>query len=168
MVKPLAFKGDKKAKKRKRRDEEKLDPHDDDGGNTAGDDSSRALTTTTTKAEDDGATTTTTTTTATTTAAPDEDDSWVSAEVAADITGPIVFALPTSPSRTCIACDATGTVFLSRLENLVEGDVGTAEPHEVRQVWVANRVAGTEHISFKGHHGRYVLWSGPTAPTSDG
>ena len=26
----------------------------------------------------------------------------------------------------------------------------------MRQVWVANRVAGTERVSFKGHHGRYL------------
>ena len=125
MVKPLAFKGDKKSKKRKYRDNE--------GTN----DSSNALVTTDQVA----------------TATSEEDDSWVSAEVASDITGPIIFALPTTPP-TCIACDANGKVFTSEIENIVEGDLGTAEPHDVRQVWVANRVAGTEYVSFKGHHGR--------------
>jgi len=85
----------------------------------------------------------------------EEDDSWVTAEVSSDITGPIIFALPTGPP-TCIACDANGKVFTSEIENIVEGDLATAEPHDVRQVWVANRVAGTEYVSFKGHHSRYL------------
>ncbi|MCJ1378840.1 hypothetical protein MMC17_001939 [Xylographa soralifera] len=85
----------------------------------------------------------------------EDDDSWVSAEVPSDIAGPIIFALPTTPP-TCIACDMNGKVFPSEIENIVEGDLATAEPHDVRQVWVANRVAGTEYISFKGHHGRYL------------
>ncbi len=86
-----------------------------------------------------------------------EDDSWVTAEAPSDIIGPIIFALP-SLSPTCIACDANGKVFASEIENIVEGNLATAEPHDVRQVWVASRVAGTESISFKGHHGRYD-WS---------
>lgn len=84
-----------------------------------------------------------------------EDDSWVTAEAPTDIIGPIIFALPSQPP-TCIACDANGKVFASELENIVEGDPRTAEPHEIRQVWVASRVAGTQSISFKGHHGRYA------------
>ncbi|KAA6415875.1 MAG: FRG1-like family [Lasallia pustulata] len=129
MVKPLAFKGDKKSKKRKLPATESIDNQDPN---------STALTTT------DPATSTT-----------DNDDSWVTAEAPSDITGPIIFALPTSVP-TCIACDANGKVFPSDLENLIEGDLSTAEPHDVRQVWVANRVAGTEQVSFKGHHGRYL------------
>ncbi|MCJ1299895.1 hypothetical protein MMC08_002689 [Hypocenomyce scalaris] len=130
MVKPLAFKGDKKSKKRKQpAPESSLDPEDPN---------STALTTI-----------------EPTTATTDEDDSWVTAEAPSDITGPVIFALPSTPP-TCIACDANGKVFASELENLVEGDLSTAEPHDVRQVWVANRVAGTDNISFKGHHGRYL------------
>jgi protein FRG1 len=26
----------------------------------------------------------------------------------------------------------------------------------VRQVWVATKIAGTDGVNFKGHHGRYV------------
>ena len=84
-----------------------------------------------------------------------EDDSWVTAEVPTDIVGPIVFALPSIPP-TCIACDANGKIFTSELENMVDGNAATAEPHDVRQVWVASRVSGTDNISFKGHHQRYV------------
>lgn len=86
-----------------------------------------------------------------------EDDSWVTAEAPTDIIGPIIFALPSQPP-TCVACDANGKVFASELENIVEGDPRTAEPHEIRQVWVASRVAGTQSISFKGHHGRYAYF----------
>ncbi|KAI9817170.1 MAG: hypothetical protein M1827_001282 [Pycnora praestabilis] len=134
MVKALAFKGEKKSKKRKRT------------GAAAEDDPSQELTLTNPTSQQ----------LSTTTAAPDDDDdSWVTAEIASDITGPVIFALPSSPASS-IACDANGKVFTHDLENIVEGDLATAEPHDVRQVWIANRVAGTEGISFKGHHGRYL------------
>ena len=100
--------------------------------------------------DDGGADTLVISNTATTT---DDDDSWVGAEASTDITGPIIFILP-SAKATCIACDANGKVFTSELENIVEGDPATAEPHDVRQVWIASRVAGTDSVSFKGHHGR--------------
>ena len=129
MVKPLAFKGDKKSKKRKA-------PHPDSSLTLAdGDTNALTVLTTTTEAE--------------------IDDSWVTAEAATDVTGPIIFALP-SAKPTCIACDTNGKVYTSELENMIGGDLATAEPHDVRQVWIASRVAGTDEISFKGHHGRYV------------
>ena len=133
MVKPLTFKGDKKSKKRKA-------PHADTGdkfGNGKVGSESQALT-------EHNATT-----------EADEDDSWVTAEAATDVTGPIIITLPSNPP-TCLSCDANGKIFSSELENIVEGDSATAEPHDVRQVWIANRVAGTEEISLKGHHGRSV------------
>lgn len=83
----------------------------------------------------------------------EDDDSWVSADAPSDISGPIVVALPTDPP-SCIACDANGKIFTSTIENIVKADLSTAEPHDVRQVFVANRIAGTETISLKGHHGR--------------
>ena len=123
MVKPLAFKGDKKVKKRKRvADADDAEP------------SSKAQTIAT--REDT-----------------ESDDSWVSAEAASDITGPIVIVLPTE-KVTSLACDAVGKVFASELENIVDSDATTAEPHDVRQVFVANRVAGTEDFNLKGHHGK--------------
>lgn len=84
-----------------------------------------------------------------------DDDSWVTAEATGDVVGPIVLVLPSEPP-SCIACDTNGKVFASPLENIIDDDPSTAEPHDVRQVWVANRVAGTETFSFKGHHGKYV------------
>ena len=84
-----------------------------------------------------------------------DDDSWVSAETVSDISGPIIIVLPTD-EPSCISCDAQGTVFAIPVENIVDANLSTAEPHDVRQVWVANKVAGTENFSFKGHHGRYL------------
>merc|ERR1711964_842544 len=128
-VKPLTFKGDKKAKKRKRVDvAEKF-------GN---EDSSSSKQVALSKTDEDPAV---------------DDDSWVTAEATGDVVGPIV--LPSDPP-SCIACDTNGKVFASALENIINDDPSTAEPHDVRQVWVANRVAGTETFSFKGHHGRYL------------
>ncbi|KAI4616621.1 uncharacterized protein J4E88_008917 [Alternaria novae-zelandiae] len=127
MPKALHFKGDKKVKKRRKA----ADPYDAD------EKPSKQLTT----------------------SAPAEaehDDSWVSADAPSDITGPVVIVLPTDTPSTCLACDANGKVFASELENIVDGDVATAEPHDVRQVFVANRIAGTEQLSLKGHHGRYL------------
>lgn len=124
MVKALTFKGDKKVKKRKRAAAE-------DVGDGAP--SSKEIATSAGGAE--------------------EDENWVSAEKEEDISGPIVFVLPTQPV-TCLACDANGKIFASEIENMVEDAPSTAEPHDVRQVWIANRVAGTTSFSFKGHHGK--------------
>ena len=124
MPKALHFKGDKKVKKRKKT----TDPYD-------GDDAPSKQLTASTPADDES------------------DDTWVSADAPSDISGPIVIVLPTD-NPTCLACDANGKVFASVLENIVEGDHSTVEPHDVRQVFVANRVAGTENVSLKGHHGR--------------
>ena len=125
MVKPLTFKGDKKPKKRKRSDK---------------DDESRkqvALSSNPASTEE-----------------VDDDHNWVSADVPGDIAGPVVIVLPSSPP-TCLACDANGKVFASEIENMIEGSPSSAEPHDVRQVWVATKVAGSDGFNFKGHHGRY-------------
>lgn len=129
MVKPLAFKGEKKSKKRKT-------PHQDSSV-TREDSETKVLTIQNTTAE------------------AEEDDSWVTAEAPTDVIGPIIFALP-SATPTSIACDTNGKVFTSELENIVEGDLATAEPHDVRQVWIASKVAGSDGVGFKGHHGCYL------------
>ncbi|KAF2017797.1 actin-crosslinking protein [Aaosphaeria arxii CBS 175.79] len=134
MVKPLHFKGDKKPKKRKRV------PELDDAEVEAKYSKSVA---------------TTTAASASTSAPADDDDSWVTADVPSDVSGPILIVLPTE-TPTFLACDANGKVFTSEVENFVDGDPATAEPHDVRQVWVANKVAGTDNYSLKGHHGRYL------------
>lgn len=133
MVKPLSFKGDKKSKKRKRTAEQT-------DSNLP---SSKEIATASEPETQN-------------------DDSWVTAEAPSDVAGPVIFVLPTEPG-TCLACDANGKIFTSEIENFVDGDPTTAEPHDVRQVWVANRVAGTENFSFKGHHGRYCNQRHPIA-----
>ncbi|KAF2719585.1 hypothetical protein K431DRAFT_286553 [Polychaeton citri CBS 116435] len=141
MVKPLSFKGDKKVKKRKRTTAEELPSStygNDGGGELAPATKYHEVPTTTAEADED------------------EENTWVSADALLDIAGPTVLVLATSPP-TCLACDAMGRVFTSKLENLVDGRPGTAEPHDVRQVWVANRVVGSEgRFTLKGFHGRYL------------
>lgn len=140
MVKPLTFKGDKKPKKRKRA---AADTHDnnDDAGDDAGESSSKQLVREKQRERDDE----------------DQanDDSWVSADAVTDVVGPVMIVLPTD-KPSALACDPSGKVFALPIENIVDGNPTSAEPHDVRQVWVANRVAGTEHFRFKGHHGRCV------------
>ena len=127
-VKPLTFKGDKKPKKRKHRE---LGPTDGP---------------TTTAAPNDTTTTTEDLT---------EDDSWTTPDAPTDLSGPTLLILPTKPA-TCLASDAHGNIFASQLENIVEEHAETAEPHDVRQVWIANRVVGTGETSFKASHGGYL------------
>lgn len=130
MVKPLTFKGDKKVKKRKHRDRE---PDEEarkrKALQVAGGDETVA-----------------------------DDDTWVSAEALGDVTGPVLIVLPgTSDTKpSALASDANGKVFAMPIENIVDGNPASAEPHDVRQVWVASRVVGTEHFLFKGHHGKYL------------
>lgn len=85
----------------------------------------------------------------------EEDTSWVTPDVASDIAGPTLLILPTHP-LTCLASDANGSIFASRIENMVEDNTETAEPHDVRQVWIASTVAGSQDVSFKGSHGGYL------------
>ena len=89
-----------------------------------------------------------------------EDDTWVTADAPTDLTGPIIFVLPTQPTPSALACDDSGSVFTSQLENLIEGDPATAEPHDVRQVWIATQIPGAGGgdvlVSFKGSNGRYL------------
>ncbi|PYH36643.1 uncharacterized protein BO87DRAFT_353890 [Aspergillus neoniger CBS 115656] len=141
MVKPLTFKGDK-PKKRK---------HTSTTTSTDGSHPSKKQSTSTsltTQQEDPSAT-----------EHHDEntlsDQSWVSADTSSDISGPILLILRTTPP-TCLATDAHGTVFASPLENMIEGDPRTAEPHDVRQVWIASKIAGIEGWSLKGSNGRYL------------
>ncbi|KUI70548.1 Protein frg1 [Cytospora mali] len=139
MVKPLTFKGDKKPKKRKR------DPKEDSGGAaTIAEDSDgggRGKKQAVVRAAEDENV--------------ENDDSWVSADVVSDVSGPIMFVLPTEPTAA-LACDANGKVFTLPIENIVDGNPATAEPHDVRMVWVANKIAGTEHHRFKGSQGKFL------------
>lgn len=133
MVKPLSFKGDKKPKKRKRAAEADKGDFDEAGPSTHVQKDNNN--------NDNDHTA--------------DDDSWVSADVVTDVTGPVMIVLPTD-KPSALACDPSGKVFAMPIENIVDGNPVTAEPHDVRQVWVANKMAGTDNYRFKGHHGRYV------------
>jgi hypothetical protein len=126
MVKPLSFKGEKKPKKRKRTDAEGPNPES----------GSRDLAVA--GADED----------------PENDDSWVTADTLAEIVGPVMFVLPTQPAM-CLACDANGKIFTDTIVNIIDANPASAEPHDVRQVWVANKIAGTENFRFKARHGKY-------------
>ncbi|KAI8959817.1 actin-crosslinking protein [Daldinia sp. FL1419] len=127
MVKPLSFKGDKKPKKRKRTEAE-----------TSVTDAGPSNSTVAVTAED-----------------AENDDSWVSADVVGDVQGPVMIVLPTEPP-TCLACDANGKIFTDPIVNIIDANPASAEPHDVRQVWVANKIYGTENFRFKGRYGKYL------------
>ncbi len=133
MVKPLTFKGEKKPKKRRRAEAEPST-----AAAAAGDagPSGHLAVAKAANGED-----------------PENDDSWVSAEAIGDIIGPVMFVLPTQPP-TCLACDMNGKVFTDPVVNIVDGNPASTEPHDVRQVWVANKIAGTEKFRFKGRYGK--------------
>lgn len=128
MVKALSFKGDKKPPKKRKRVEKE---NDEDAP------SSKQLITTQ-EAE------------------PEDDENWVSADAVDDIAGPIILVLPSEPVA-CIAVDQLGRVFTSKIENMVENEPHSAEPHDVRQVWISQKIVGNENsFTFKGHHGKYL------------
>lgn len=143
MVKPLTFKGDKKPKKRKRE-------HRGDGAAEEADDSGNQVTAT---AAGKGSSSKAAAAAANEEDNVENDDSWVSADGVGDVSGPVMFVLPTEP-LTALACDANGKVFTLPVENVVDGNAATAEPHDVRMVWVANKIAGTEYHRFKGSAGK--------------
>ncbi|KIV96554.1 hypothetical protein PV10_00404 [Exophiala mesophila] len=146
-IKPLSFKGDsKKAKKRKHRsDETEQDGHHHHQTST----SNRETKTNTNNPS--GSTD------------PSSDDSWTTPDIPSDVAGPTVLILADTTNPTmCLASDAHGNVFASPMENIFESHVETAEPHDVRQVWVASAVAGTAdgQISLKASHGGYLSCDG--------
>jgi len=134
MPKALTFKGDKpKPKKRKRTQEEK-------------------------EAAQDGSSSKQLALSGDLAAEAEHDENWVSADAVSDLAGPVMLVFPSEPVMA-LACDQLGTVFASKIENMVEGVASSAEPHDVRQVFVATRVVGSEtDVVFKGCNGRYVLW----------
>jgi len=130
MVKALSFKGDKKpsaSKKRKRTTDDENAPS-----------TSKQIT-----LPNDVA------------AEAEEDENWVSADAVTDLAGPVMLVTSSSEPVMSIACDQLGKVFPLKVENMVEGVGSSAEPHDVRQVWVVTRVVGSEsEVVLKGCNGR--------------
>ena len=86
----------------------------------------------------------------------EHDENWVSVDNVSDLAGPVMLVFPSEPVMA-LACDQLGAVFASKVENMVEGVASSAEPHDVRQVFVATRVVGSEtDVVLKGCNGRYV------------
>ncbi|KAF2148548.1 hypothetical protein K461DRAFT_297954 [Myriangium duriaei CBS 260.36] len=85
----------------------------------------------------------------------EEDTTWVSALTPTDPLGPLLILLPT-PEPSALAADAHGAVFPSPISNIIDDRLSTAEPHDVRQVWVASRVAGLDGVGLKSSGGRYL------------
>lgn len=126
MVKALSFKGDKKPHKKRKREHKVEDDEDAPA--------SKQL--------------------VPTDAPPEDDENWVSADALDDIAGPVMLVLPAEPV-SCVAVDQFGKVFTSKVENMVENEPSTAEPHDVRQVWISQRIVGSDSsFTFKGHHGK--------------
>ncbi|KAF3932805.1 hypothetical protein ABW19_dt0208111 [Dactylella cylindrospora] len=150
MVKPLHFKGDKKAKKRKRTETEDDSPLPSKFPATS---LSSSAVATTSKSEAPAASTSSSGKGLSQEL--DADDGWVNSEHVDDIKGPVIFTFASTPP-TCLACDANGKVFASPLKDVDGENLSTAEPHDVRQVWIATRVPASTKFAFKGHHGRYL------------
>lgn len=56
----------------------------------------------------------------------------------------------------CMACDATGKVYASVIDIIEGEDLSTAKPAEVKQVWVINKIHGSDKYSLKSHRGKYL------------
>lgn len=85
------------------------------------------------------------------------EEGWVDAESLEDIsTGPLFITFISSPP-IAVASDPLGRVHASFLK-LSDEDEGTrnAEPDDVRQVWIATRLAESAKISLKTPTGRFL------------
>lgn len=87
----------------------------------------------------------------------DGEQVWVNAETLEDIgTGPLFIAFSSSPP-IAIACDPLGKVYASPLAKNEEGDDDdNLEPSDVRQVWIATRLADSSKISLKTAGGKFL------------
>jgi len=86
-----------------------------------------------------------------------DDEGWMDAESLEDIsTGPLFITFTSSPP-IAVASDPLGKVYASVLKASGDsGDVGNAEPDDVRQVWIATRLAESSKISLKTPTGRFL------------
>ena len=86
-----------------------------------------------------------------------DDEGWVDAESMDDInTGPLFITFASSPP-IAIASDPMGKVHASIIKLPDEGeDLSSAEPDDVRQVWIASRLAESNKISLKTATGKFL------------
>jgi protein FRG1 len=87
-----------------------------------------------------------------------DDQGWVDAASLEDIsTGPLFITFNSSPP-VALASDPLGKIFASALKVKYEEDVefSNVEPDDVRQVWIATRLAESSKISLKTATGKFL------------
>lgn len=86
-----------------------------------------------------------------------EDEGWIDAESLDDInTGPLFIVFMSSPA-VAAASDPLGKIYAATLKPSDEhGSIGNIEPDDVRQVWIATRLAGGSKISLKTPTGKFL------------
>jgi protein FRG1 len=83
-------------------------------------------------------------------------EGWTNAESLDDIsTGPLFITFASSPP-VALASDPLGKIYASQIAADAEGEIGKAEPDDVRQVWIATRVIGSNKISLKTATGKFL------------
>ena len=81
-----------------------------------------------------------------------EEEGWVNAESLEDIsTGPLFITFASSPP-IAVASDPLGKAYASALKS----DDENVEPDDVRQVWIATRLAESSKVSLKTPTGRFL------------
>jgi protein FRG1 len=83
-------------------------------------------------------------------------DGWVTAESLDDIsTGPLFITFASSPP-VALASDPLGKIYVSHITVDADGETANAEPDDVRQVWIATRIVGSNKISLKTATGKLL------------
>lgn len=83
-------------------------------------------------------------------------EGWTNAESLDDIsTGPLFITFASS-SPVAVASDPLGKIYASPITGAAEGEIGNAEPSDIRQVWIATKVIGSNKISLKTATGKFL------------
>jgi protein FRG1 len=87
----------------------------------------------------------------------EEEEGWIDAESLEDISsGPLFVTFASSPP-IALAIDPFGKVHAAPLKlKAEEEDLAHAEPDDVKQVWIATKLAGSSKISLKTASGKFL------------
>lgn len=86
----------------------------------------------------------------------DEEEGWIEAESLEDIgSGPLFITFASSPP-VALASDPFGKVYASPLMKEEDGYATNVEPDDVKQVWIATRLAESSKISLKTANGKFL------------
>ncbi|TPX48739.1 hypothetical protein SeMB42_g00323 [Synchytrium endobioticum] len=88
-------------------------------------------------------------------------EGWVVAESEDDLLGPVFILSTTTDPPSVVSCNGKHHVALSLLENQEDATMdditpSNAEPYDVSQVFVCNRVAGSSKVTLKSAFGKYL------------